>query len=191
MERQVITGAAVGAVLGGMIAFGSKIIKNHRQEVNDLGHEWNNVKMDPQLTAALYNIKQFRHADKECYYKIGQACDNLVSLWIILHNPQVQPEAHWSYKSFNYRTKTEDHLRELADKVDTCKRPTKPRANKEKKVGFMDQFNRPEECSTNMEEFRNCADVLCTIVQNYDHNIRLIIPSKLTYYRDALEDNSL
>lgn len=176
MDKEIVTGVLVGAALGGLLTFASKAVKKYRREVDNLGHEWSNVKADPEMTSVIYSLKAFRHADEQSYYEIGCACDQLVSLWFDVNNPNLQPEAHWAYKSFRFRTDVEKHLQELAKKVDACK---KPKMKTRKGEGLMEQFNQQEQKSTNMNEFRQHADALCTIVQNYHHNIYVNIQPRL------------
>jgi hypothetical protein len=188
MDKDIITPVLIGAVLGGMIGFASKTVKKHKQEVNNLGHEWTFVKADPNMTSALYNLKSFRHADEQTYYHIGQSCNQLVSLWLDINNPEIRPQEHWAFKSFEYRTEVEKQLQKLAEKVGTCKRPAKFRIKKHDKTGIFEQFSHKEEdVNVNMDEFREYADQLCTIVQNYDYNIRIEIQSRL-FQREGYVD---
>jgi len=186
--HNVAVGALVGAALGACAGFASHMVRQRGGHTDELGYDWPHVKADQLLTETLRSVRTFSHADERAYWEIGQACDNIVSLYGLVRNPEIEPMHHWCFKSFQYRRHVEDKLRDLALAVKnvrpaiveelcaTSSRSSAPHLRRRHEArrghgGQLRQPQRPRERNTNLEEYGRHADSLCFIVQNYHNNI--------------------
>jgi hypothetical protein len=176
MEK-ILKGVFVGAAIGGALGLTAKYTDQTKEKIKDLGHQWDYVKADQNMTQTIYNLKAFRHADEACYYSIGENCNYMVSMWFMVTDTSLEVKPHWVYKAFQYRQNVERALLKLSDKIEQAKRDLliekRRRIKKAHDLWNGKGFYPEEECekSTNMKEFAKNADALVEIVQNYYYNI--------------------
>ena len=162
MER-IALGAGIGAIFGGILGFVGDVMKRNKESSYDLGHDWNYIKNDRQLNSLLHNMKSFRNADGESYHAICESCDNLISLWLTVMDPNSNPQYIWTYKAFKYVKTIEQLLNNISLSIPRMRR-TSRRSRDARCLGTSDD-------NDNMYEFHQYADSLCEIVRNYYHNI--------------------
>ncbi|AVK75823.1 hypothetical protein pkur_cds_194 [Pandoravirus kuranda] len=172
----IVMGAVVGAVLGGV--FGIVRGKAQRGRApgsrpsDDLGYAWNRVRTDHDLCEFLGRLKAFRHASEEHYRTVGDACDDMVDLMLLLHDPTVPTQALWQTKSFRYVGRVRDALAALSEAVVETRRLAGARLvaeNRAKRAGR--HVATSTAASGDMAEFEACADGIYGIMKNYHASI--------------------
>lgn len=172
----IVMGAVVGAVLGGVFGMVRGKVKRGQASRNrpsdDLGYEWNRVRTDYDLCEFLGRLKAFRHASEEHYRTVGDACDDMVDLMLLLHDPTVPTQALWQTKSFRYVRRVGDALSALSDAVVEARRLAGARLvaeNRAKRAGRRAPTSTA--ASGDMAEFDACAGGIYGIMENYHASI--------------------
>ncbi|AVK76888.1 hypothetical protein pmac_cds_200 [Pandoravirus macleodensis] len=172
----IVMGAVVGAVLGGVFGVVRGKVKHGRtpgsRPSDDLGYEWKRVRTDYDLCEFLGRLKAFRHASEEHYRTVGDACDDMVDLMLLLHDPTVPTQALWQTKSFRYVRRVGDALAALSDAVVEARRLASAQLvaeNRAKRAGR--RTTTSTVASGDMAEFEACAGGIYGIMENYHASI--------------------
>lgn len=172
----IVVGAVVGAVLGGVFGVVRGKVQRGRapgsRPSDDLGYEWNRVRTDYDLCEFLGRLKAFRHASEDHYRTVGDACDDMVDLMLLLHDPGVPTQALWQTKSFRYVRRVRDALAALSEAVVETRRLAGARLvaeNRAKRAGR--GATASAAASGDMAEFEACADGIYGIMKNYHASI--------------------
>lgn len=174
----VLKGVLIGGVLGGIVTFAADNMKKHKPKEMEFGYEWNYVKRDLELATVLYKLKSFKHADSEAYYKIGEACNGIVSLYMSIEDPENnQSIINCQYNALKYRDTVNENLIRLSKSIPEIEKRLKHDELKYERANPTSSYNPPAKDptkNTNMVHFVEVADQICEIVHKYYYNILLI-----------------
>lgn len=159
----ILIGTIIGAAVGTGFGFLSKVNKQRKSEVANLGFDWSYLKLDDHLTQLLFSLKAFSNADIESYKQIGDLCNEMVSLWVLVSSPDTKKQFMWTFKSFKCKGEVVEQLSKMSKSVPLF---VSKQTNQKK-----------NEIRLYASEFYSLADQIAEAINNYHHNITIELNS--------------
>jgi hypothetical protein len=172
-----LVGAAVGAVAGGLFGLARRKFPQWTGASEpDLGYAWPHVLTDHNLATTMARLRTFRHAGEHHYRAIGDACDDLISLWSLARDTSLPAQPIWQVKSHRYVTRVVDSLMALSEGVTDARRrvdaqrhmagaPAERPARARPAAGR--GRGRDDNNNVNIQEYNSCAETVHQIAKDY------------------------